>query len=483
MKNLFALITITGVLFSASLSVSGQDWNKDLTPEQKIYILSKIWKDVGENFAFFENVPDLDWDKQYQEYIPKILATKTKYETYRLLERFICSLKDGHTYMFHFNELFPHYKRFGFNGTLKIVPTNINKRVFIMRVGTKEMTKTIPLGTEILEVNNQPVKQYLEENVFPFIAASTEHALWNLGVSEMFRGVIDVENKPNPEWNVKFKKPDGVMFEMKLKLSDGFDGMAYPAYPEVKPIDFKWLDNQIVHVTINTFAKDEVLTIFKSQISQLKNAKGIILDIRANGGGNSNISAGILSYFTNENDLIGSKWKTRTTNAYYKANGYFARNRPNPDEEDKMFLLHYQNNSWIDGGLTKFANTAPKEDRLLMPLVVLTGNQTASAAEDFLIMLDGLKNRAITIGQRTNGSTGQPLFVKIPTGGSYQICTKKDTYPDGRKFVGVGIIPNIEIEPSVEDVLNVNDVILKKAIEVFKENKYSANSAIIKNQK
>lgn len=472
MKIYLALILMFWGAFLAPSTSLAQDWNKDLTPEQKIYILSKIWKDVGENFAFFENVPNLDWDKQYQEYIPKILATKTKYETYRLLERFICSLKDGHTYMFHFNELFPHYKRFSFNNaTLKIVPTNINKRVFIFRVGTEEMTKTIPLGTEILEVNNQPVKQYLEENTFPYIAASTEHALWNLGVSEMFRGVIDVENKPNPEWNVKFKKPDGVIFEMKLKLSDGLDGMVYPAYPQLKSVDFKWLDNQIAHIAINTFAKDEVLAIFKTQVSQLKNAKGIIIDLRGNGGGNSNIGAGILSYFTNESDLIGSKWTTRTTTAYYKANGYFARNRPNPDEEDRMFLLHYQNNSWMDGGLTKFANTAPKEDRLLMPLIVLTGNQTASAAEDFLIMLDSLKDRAITIGQRTNGSTGQPLFVRIPTGGTYQICTKKDTYPDGRKFVGVGIIPNIEIEPTVEDVLKGNDVILKKAMEIFKENK------------
>lgn len=468
MKIYLALILTILVLCTIPSMTLAQDWNKDIASEQKIYILSKIWKDVSENFAFFENVPDLDWDKQYQEYIPKILATKTKFETYRLLERFICSLKDGHTYMFHFNELFPHYKRFSFNNaTLKIIPTNINKRVFIMRVETEEMTKTIPLGTEILEVNNQPVKQYLEENVFPYIAASTEHALWNLGVSEMFRGVIDVENKPNPEWNVKFKKPDGVLFEMKLKLSDGFDGMAYPAYPEVKPIDFQWLDNQIVQITINTFAKDEVLTIFQSQVSKLKNAKGIILDLRANGGGNSNISAGILSYFTNETDLIGSKWKTRTTTAYYKANGYFARNRTNPDEEDKMFLLHYLNNSWMEGGFTKFANTAPKEDRLLMPLIVLTRNQTASAAEDFLIMLDSLNNRAITIGQRTNGSTGQPLFVKIPTGGSYQICTKKDTYPDGRKFVGVGIIPNKEIEPTVEDVLNGKDVILETALQVI----------------
>lgn len=461
-----SVFAFTIILFS-SIRSFGQDWNKDLTPEQKIFSLSKMWKDVSENFAFFENVPTLNWDSLYQAYIPKALATKTKFEYYRLLERFICSLKDGHTFMYHFRELFPHYKKYTFNNsTLKLIPTNLNKRVFIMRVGTEEMTKIIPIGTEILEVNNHPVKAYLQEYVFPYIAASTEHALWNIGVDEMFRGLIDVPEIP--AWDVKFLKPDGKTFNMKLKLSGGFDGMAFPGYPAVKPVSFRWLEGKIAHVAINTFQRDTVVTIFKSLINDLKNAKGVLIDIRENGGGSSRIASEILSYFTDMDTLVGSKWVTRQTNAYYKANGYFARNRKDLDDDDKIFLEHYRNNSWVDGGLMKYANRSPLQDRIRVPITVLIGNKTGSAAEDFLIMLDSIKGRALTIGQRTNGSTGQPLYVLLPTGGSYQVCTKKDTYPDGRRFVGVGIIPDIEIEPAIEDVLSGNDVMLNKAIEIIK---------------
>lgn len=443
-----------------------QDWNKDLTPQQKIYTLSKVWKDVSENIAFFENVPTLNWDSLYKDYIPKALATKTKFEDYRLWERFICSLKDGHTFMFHFKEIFPHYKKYTFNNaTLKIIPVHINKRVFLTRVGTQEMINTFPGGTEILEVNNKSVQKYLEENDFPYIAASTEHAGWNIGVDEMFRGLIDVPEVP--ECDVKYLKPDRKAFSMKLKLSDRFDVMAFPSYPESKLVDFKWLEDKIAYVELNTFQKDTIVTIFKSLIGILKCPKGIVIDLRGNGVCNSRICAEVLSYFTDAETLIGNKWITRETNAYFKANGYFARNRKDPDEEDKMFLQHYRNNSLADGGLKKYANSAPKQDRLRMPLSILTGNKTGSAAEDFLIMFAGITNRAIKIGQRTNGSIEQPFYVLIPTGGNYQICTKKDTYPDGRKFVGIGIIPDIEIEPAVEDVIGEKDVILNKAIEIL----------------
>jgi C-terminal processing protease CtpA/Prc len=72
------------------------------------------------------------------------------------------------------------------------------------------------------------------------------------------------------------------------------------------------------------------------------------------------------------------------------------------------------------------------------------------------------------VGQKTGGSTGQPLQINLPGGGAARVCTKRDTYPDGREFVGVGIIPDVEVERTPEDIMSGNDVILKKGIEVMK---------------
>lgn len=60
-------------------------------------------------------------------------------------------------------------------------------------------------------------------------------------------------------------------------------------------------------------------------------------------------------------------------------------------------------------------------------------------------------------------------FFSLPGGGNARVCTKKETYPDGREIVGVGIIPDIEVIPFLKDYINQNDVVLNKALEYIKE--------------
>jgi C-terminal processing protease CtpA/Prc len=74
--------------------------------------------------------------------------------------------------------------------------------------------------------------------------------------------------------------------------------------------------------------------------------------------------------------------------------------------------------------------------------------------------------RGLTIGTATGGSTGQPLFIKLPGGGSGRICVKRDRFPDGREFVGLGIQPDIEVKRTVADARAGLDAELARAIEV-----------------
>ena len=42
---------------------------KEFTNEEKIYGLSLLWKEASYNFAYFDKIPEIDWDKTYQAYI------------------------------------------------------------------------------------------------------------------------------------------------------------------------------------------------------------------------------------------------------------------------------------------------------------------------------------------------------------------------------------------------------------------------------
>jgi carboxyl-terminal processing protease len=239
------------------------------------------------------------------------------------------------------------------------------------------------------------------------------------------------------------------------------------------PFGLQWLPGDIAKIDLNSFDNKKIVDTFITILPALQKAKGIVLDLRQNGGGSSENSAAILSYFTNDESIKGSKWVTREHRAAYKAWGtYASRDTSDNSPWANRSRDYYYGRVWFEGGQMSFGNSAPKDKRMpAVPLAVLFGHQTASAAEDFLIMLDGLGERAITVGQRSFASTGQPMPFSLPGGGQARICTKKDTYPDGRVFVGTGIKPAVEINPTLDDYMQHKDRALEKAVSLLKEKK------------
>ena len=96
-------------------------------------------------------------------------------------------------------------------------------------------------------------------------------------------------------------------------------------------------------------------------------------------------------------------------------------------------------------------------------MFVLTSARTYSAAEDFAVAFDTMQRGRI-VGEATGGSTGQPLFFDLPGGGKARICTKRDSYPDGREFVGIGVQPQVAVHPRVADLRAGRDTVLASAL-------------------
>jgi carboxyl-terminal processing protease len=78
-------------------------------------------------------------------------------------------------------------------------------------------------------------------------------------------------------------------------------------------------------------------------------------------------------------------------------------------------------------------------------------------------------NRGTLVGEPTGGSTGQPLSFNLPGGGSARVCAKRDTYPDGKRFAGVGIMPDVLAPARVSDFASGEDSVLKAALLRLKE--------------
>ncbi len=426
----------------------GQETRNDLTVNEKIYGLSLIWQEANYNFAFFDQVPDLDWDSTYRAFIPRVMAVETVYDYYRELQRFMANLHDGHS-----NVYLPDYLGDSLSFP-KIVLGDIGNRAIVVNVD-RSLEKQIPMGSEILEVDGSVTNEHITEKVLPYISSSTDYIRLEWAIERMLRGWI------NTTVTVSFRTPDGRTDKLQLTRNrEGVDWLkSRELYHEL--VEFKWLDDKVAYVALNSFNNDQVVEDFEVLLPDLYDADGVILDLRNNGGGNTGIGAALLGHFTSDT-LRGSAWKTREHVAAYKAWGQWA----DQDPWNEQYRPYFEGTAWHEGEFHELAPAPGK--KIEVPFIVLIGHMTGSAAEDFLIYADAL-DQATYVGRPSTGSTGQPLQFKLPGGGSARICTKKDTYPDGREFVGYGVQPHVPVEPTVESFLSGEDITLQKGIEVLNE--------------
>lgn len=72
--------------------------------------------------------------------------------------------------------------------------------------------------------------------------------------------------------------------------------------------------------------------------------------------------------------------------------------------------------------------------------------------------------RGLTLGESTGGSTGQAINFQLPGGGTARVCGKRDVFPDGREFVGIGVAPQIEVRQTVAGLRAGRDPVLDRAL-------------------
>ena len=453
-------IMFVAIILSATGGANAQIPNT-LMPADKIYGLSKFWQEVNYNFVYFDKIDKAKWDEAYQKLIVSVPQTRNDYEYYRELQKFCASLKDGHT-----NVYFPPgIEQMTTNfGEYRLFLQNIDNKAIVVRTNASKKDE-IPVGSEIIEVNGKPTATYIAEQVAPYISSSTDYILSDWGTRDLIKGL------EGDAYQVKIKKPKGSIVALTLTHQKTNEKEVYPAFePEKELLEFKWLPNGIAYVALNSFDDAKIDSLFIRKLPELYKAKGLIVDLRSNGGGSTEIGNAILKYLTNDKLLYGSKSRSRLHIGAYKAWGAsiepkdtvagkkeWGFTKQDALKSYKITRGNYYHEFDYSGDTIKLT-----DQRIVVPTVLLIGHYTASAAEDFLVAAASQKHM-IKMGENSFGSTGQPLSFLLPGGGSARICTKQDTYPDGREFVGYGIKPEIKIKPTLTDFLAKRDPVMLAA--------------------
>jgi carboxyl-terminal processing protease len=417
-------------------------WNVPLTEDQRVAGLSRLWSEAKYNFANFDLVPDLDWDAAYLQALPRVRAAASNEAYYRELQAFAALLRDGHTGVYAEKEAMDAWDaRPGVDTLL------LEGRVIVRDVFDPALQGTgLQPGWEIVAVEGQPVREYAAAEVDRYMSGSAPQDR----AMRTFEYFLLSGRGDTP---VRIAARDLQGTDHQLVLPRMAAGPRYAAQPRKASFEWKLLPGNVALVTLRSFGNDSAADEYLKHFEQIARADAVVFDLRDNSGGNSGVGYRILATIAGK-PFLTSAWRTRDYRPTFRA--------------------------WKRGDMSYRGDPgeiAPDAThRYDKPVLVLTSARTYSAAEDFVVAFDAM-HRGRIVGETTGGSTGQPLAVALPGGAFVRICTKRDTYPDGREFVGVGIKPQVPARPTVADFRAGRDPVLEAATRLLREGPAAGDSA------
>lgn len=187
--------------------------------------------------------------------------------------------------------------------------------------------------------------------------------------------------------------------------------------------------NQIGYISLNQFGSRSAEEMKESVNDLLDNKKvrGLILDLRNNGGGDFDVSIAIAGIFLDGDKVVSSVDAQGNEKVYQASKG-----------------------------------------KVDIPLVVLVNEDSASASE---ILAAALRDnqRAVLVGKKTFGKGLVQTVFPLRNGGALKLTTQKYYTPAGIDINEVGITPDYVVENNADED---KDLQLDKATSVLKKQIY-----------
>lgn len=198
---------------------------------------------------------------------------------------------------------------------------------------------------------------------------------------------------------------------------------------------YRVLSDNIGYIRYESFQQAIGESGLDDALSYLALCRGLIIDIRNNGGGDLTTAEMLAARFVQEKTLVGYiQHKTGSGHNDFS----------NPEER------YLEPSSRI---------------RWHKPVCVLTNRSVYSAANDFASMMHALP-QVILVGDHTGGGSGLPMSSSLPNGWSvrFSSCPLYDKDLQQTEF---GIAPDVDISLTDEDTARGIDTIIEKAREIL----------------
>lgn len=432
-----------------------------LSVEQRVYTLSYLWKEAEYNFAFWDMHKDIDWDKTYRDYLPKVINAKDDFEYFCLLERFYATLKDGHTCVIMPDGMLDEFS----------VPVNIGYYDGVFYLTAVPKGEEAHLLKKLVSVNNIPIADFIEDYVNPYYWHEVPLSLYKRGGGIVRAAKIAFRDDNKVSFETECGSFTVSLHDKREVINAEFKQMTYGDVSTIfdgESCKIMLTADNIGVIRIPAFYSESLVDDVLSVKTQLQSADAIIIDLRGNGGGMGNPPFHLSQLFFGGEYECKNDFKTPSHNAQLHAlEPYLDMNKIDTDEWKHRDIYKVKTHTYYerDDGFTE--NFDYYDTVFTQPVVIITDCFTACAAEGMVDYFNMAK-RAVTVGSRTYGSGSEAMIRDLEGGAKMWLGTTWTKLCSGEEFVNVGIAPDVEIENTLNDELNGYDRVFDKACEIAK---------------
>lgn len=391
------------------------------TVEGRLAVFDDVWETIEERY-YDTNFHGIDWQAKRVTFRPAAARAGNTQEFYDVLRQMIASLRDAHTRVYSPDEKFDWWSPRFVTVGLTIREVEGAPTVIQVEPDSAAARTDIRQGDVILNVDDVPVAE--------FVAQRMHNA-----------GLVDEGNIRHRVIANIFEGPAGTSVRVRWLTRTGKQKSAVlQRYWSQRNLGFNnQRKGKIAILRLDAFTQSVAIEFAKNLPSVLDGAQGIILDLRGNGGGDAEAMADVASLFLDSGTNLG-RFVDRSGAAFE--------------------LQTFSKRVWRN----------PESSPIRLPLVVLTSENTSSAAEILAATLQA-RGRAPVIG---SGTCGCVLAIRsrhaLPDGGVLDVSEFDYKTAGGVRLEGAGVRPDKVTPLTRVDIYSRHDRALERAIDYIDEN-------------
>jgi C-terminal processing protease CtpA/Prc len=382
----------------------------------RLLALYRYWNMVY-YFSPNKHLTDKDWNTVLKEYIPYFIEAENRLEYELLAARLISEVCDTHAILLGWLETWALQGAGQVPASVRFIE---NKLVVTEYYLVKNDKAELKKGDIITHIEGKPVEAIVDSMKKYYPASNDVVRLKNIAK------YILCSDKQYLHINYISSGKTG---EKEICVVNRRELYDYHDKQQDSSRSYRFIDKNIGYINLKTLKGKDIPVIKR----EFMNAKGIIIDIR---NYPPNYAAYMLGSFFVQEDVLIAKVTVGNVN--------------NPGE----FTFG------IDDILPKPENSYQGK------LVVIVDESTQSQAEFTAITFRAGANTSI-IGSQTAGADGNISEIVLPGLLITMISGNGVYYPDGKETQRVGIVPDIEIKPTIQGIRDGRDELLEKAIDII----------------